>query len=70
MDHLDADSIARMIDDVVASIGRPVAVRVGTYVMTFTQNSRLGDAVYAVTNGEIPTDDYLQQLEWVRADLD
>lgn len=70
MDNLDADSIAHAIDDVVASIGRSVAVRAGTFVMTFTQNSGLGDAVYAATDGEIPTDEYLQQLKWVRADLD
>lgn len=69
MDHLDADSIARAVDDVVASIGRSVAVRAGTFVMTFAQNA-LGDAVYAATEGEIPTDEYRQQLKWVRADLD
>lgn len=70
MDHLDADSIAKAIDDIVASVGRSVASRAGTFILTFTQNAGLDDAVYTATDGEIPTDEYLQQLEWVRADLD
>lgn len=70
MDHLDADSIVQAIDDIVASIGRSVASRAGTFILTFTQSAGLGDAVYAATEGAISTDEYLQQLEWVRADLD
>ena len=36
----------------------------------FAQSAGLGDAVYNVTNGEIPADEYRAQLEWVKADLD
>lgn len=30
----------------------------------------LGEAVYDATNGEIATDEFRQQLDWIRADLD
>ena len=38
--------------------------------MTFDRQSKLGEAVYDATAGEIPIDEYRRQLEWVRADLD
>lgn len=70
MDHLDADSIARAIDDIVSSVARSVSVRAGTFILTFSQGSDLGNAVYSVSDGDIPIDEYRQQLDWVRADLD
>ncbi len=70
MDQLDADSIGRSIDDLIASVARSVSTRAGTFIMTFDRLSKLGEAVYDATDGEIPIDEYRRQLDWVRADLD
>jgi hypothetical protein len=70
MDQLDADSINRAIDDLIASVSRAVSARAGTFILTFDRQSKLGEAVYDATGGEIPIDEYRRQLEWVRADLD
>lgn len=70
MDHLDADSIARSINDLIASVSRASSVRTGTFILFFDPKSKLGDAVYTVTSGEIPIDEYRRQLDWIRADLD
>jgi molybdopterin-guanine dinucleotide biosynthesis protein len=70
MDHLDADSIARAIGDLIASVSRASSVRAGTFVLFFDTKSKLSDAVYTITSGEIPVDEYRRQLDWVRADLD
>lgn len=69
-DKLDAVSIARAIDDIVAEVGRPGSARAGTFILMFAQNAGLGTAVYTVTDGAIPEDEYRDQLDWVRADLD
>jgi hypothetical protein len=70
MDHLDADSIARSIDDLIASVSRASSARAGTFILGFSGQAKLGDAVYAQTSGAIPVDEYRRQLDWVRADLD
>ncbi|MGO9430302.1 AAA domain-containing protein [Rhodoblastus sp.] len=70
MDQLDANSISRAIDDLIATVARAVSARAGTFILTFDRQSKLGDAVYNATAGEIPIDEYRRQLEWVRADLD
>lgn len=70
MDHLDADSIARAIHDLIASVSRASSVRAGTFILFFDTQSKLGDAVYNLTSGAIPIDEYRRQLDWVRADLD
>lgn len=70
MDHLDADSIARAISDLIASVSRASSVRAGTFIFFFDTQSKLGDAVYTITSGAIPVDEYRRQLDWVRADLD
>ncbi len=70
MDQLDADSIGHSIDDLIASVARSVSTRAGTFIMTFDRLSKLGEAVYDATDGEIPIDEYRRQLDWVRADLD
>ncbi|MEH0294811.1 AAA domain-containing protein [Agrobacterium sp. CCNWLW71] len=70
MDSLEAISIARSVDDIIADVGRSVASRAGTFIMMFSQTSGLGEAVYAVSDGAVPVDEYRDQLEWVRADLD
>jgi hypothetical protein len=70
MDQLDADSISRAIDDLIGSVARAVSARAGTFILTFDRQSKLGEAIYDATAGEIPIDEYRRQLEWVRADLD
>ena len=70
LDNLDSISIAGTIDDIVVETGRPGSSRAGTFVLMFSQKSKLEEAVYAATDGEIPTDEYRRQLDWVRADLD
>jgi hypothetical protein len=69
-DSLEPESIKRLINDIVAEAGREAGSRAGAYVLTFAKAAGLGEAVYDVTNGEIPVDEYLRQLDWVRADLD
>lgn len=69
-DQLSAESVARAIDDLVASISRSASTHAGTLVMMFGQQSGLADAIYNATAGEISVDDYRLQLEWVRTDLD
>lgn len=70
LDNLEAGSIARAIDDIAVEAGRAGSSRTGTFVLMFSQKSKLGDAVYEITEGDIPTDEYRRQLDWVRADLD
>ncbi|MBD9509920.1 AAA family ATPase [Ensifer sp. ENS10] len=69
-DNLEAQSIVRAIDDVIAEVGRSGAARAGTLVLMFTPASKLGEAVYDMTGGQIAVDEYRRQLDWVRADLD
>ncbi|MER9944793.1 AAA domain-containing protein [Mesorhizobium sp. M0092] len=69
-DHLDSQSISRAIDDVIAEVGRSGTARAGTLVLMFTPASKLGEAVYDLSEGQIAVDEYRRQLEWVRADLD
>jgi AAA domain len=69
-DQLDAISIGRSIDDLVASIARSVSTRAGTFVMTFDRRTNLGEAVYDATGGEIAVDEHQQQIRWVQGDVD
>jgi hypothetical protein len=70
LDNLEAVSIGRAIDDILLEIGREVPSRAGAFVMRFARNSSLGEAVYDASGGAIQADDYREQLDWVRADLD
>jgi hypothetical protein len=70
VDLLDAPTVTRSIDEIVASIGQSAAVQSGTFILGFTASSGLGEAVYEASGGEIPIDEFFQQLEWIRADLD
>jgi len=70
MDHLDADSIGRAIDDLIVAVGRSATARAGAFVLTVDAGARLGEAVYDASQGEIAGDEYRRQLDWVQADLD
>ena len=70
VDLLDAQSIMRSIDDIIASLARSAAIRQGTFILGFAASSGLGNAVYTASNGAIAVDEFRQQLEWITADLD
>jgi AAA domain len=69
-DLLDATAIGRSIDEIVSNIAQATTVQQGTFILGFYDGSGLGPAVYDASNGEIPVDDYRQQLDWIQADLD
>ncbi|AFK54012.1 DEAD/DEAH box helicase [Tistrella mobilis] len=70
MDHLEAGSIGRAIDDLIVTVGRSATARAGAFVLTFDAAARLGEAIYDASQGEIAGDEYRRQLDWVQADLD
>lgn len=70
LDYLDASSITRSIDDIIASIAQATAVRPGTFILGFPPTEELGGAIYAASGGAIPIDEFRQQLNWIQADLD
>tara|TARA_R100000365_G_C2748676_1_gene81189 strand:+ start:1494 stop:3026 length:1533 start_codon:yes stop_codon:yes gene_type:complete len=70
MDQLDAASIGRAIDDLIPSVSRATSAHAGAFILTFDQQSGLGEAVYDATGGEIAIDEYRRQLDWVQADID
>jgi hypothetical protein len=69
-DLVDAASITRSIDDIVASIAHATTLQSGTFILGFGARSGLADAVYQASNGEIPIDEFRQQLAWIQGDLD
>lgn len=70
LDNLDADSIGRSIKDLIADVGRTSVSRSGGLILMFAQGAKLGEAVFDASKGEIAVDEYRDQLDWVRADLD
>lgn len=70
LDNLDAASIGRSIEDLIADVGRTSVSRLGTLILVFAQNAGLGEAVFEASGSDIPVDEYRAQLDWVRADLD
>ncbi|MCV9916946.1 hypothetical protein OIV57_33065, partial [Burkholderia pseudomallei] len=69
-DQLDAGSIGRAIDDLLASVAQSASTRAGTFILCVPSNQNVSDAVYTATAGEIPVDEHRRQLDWIRADLD
>ena len=69
-DLLDSSAVMRSTDEIVASIAQSAAVQAGTFILCIPATSGLGEAVYDATDGEIPVDEFSQQLDWIRADLD
>jgi hypothetical protein len=70
LDYLDAASITRTIDDIIASIAQATAVRLGRFILGFAPTEGLGAAIYAASSGAIAIDEFRQQLNWIQADLD
>jgi hypothetical protein len=69
-DLLDSAAVIRSIDEIVASIAQSAALQAGTFILCIPASAGLGEAVYDATNGEIAVDEFRQQLDWIRADLD
>ncbi len=70
MDHLEADSVGRAIDDLLVSVASAATARAAALLLMFDSGAKLGQAVYDVTQGEIAIDEYRQQLDWVQGDLE
>ncbi len=70
IETLEAQSIARSIDDIITSIARSVSSRAGSFILMLWDKPGLADAIYEASSGSIAVDDYQQQLAWIRADLD
>lgn len=70
MDHLEAESIGRAIDDLIVTVERSATARAGAFILTVDAGAKLGEAVYDASQGEIAADEYRRQLDWVQADLD
>jgi hypothetical protein len=69
-DLLDSATVVRSIDEIVATIAQSATVQAGTFIVCIPASAGLGEAVYDATNGEIAVDEFRQQLDWIRADLD
>ncbi|WP_245496535.1 AAA domain-containing protein [Lichenibacterium ramalinae] len=69
-DDLDAASLTRSVDEIILGVGKGSEARAGTFLLCFSNNSGLDEAVFDATEGRIAVDEYRDQLEWVRADLD
>lgn len=69
-DAVDAQSIAKTIDDILGSISSAAASRASALVLTVSDWDALGPAIYQASGGAIAIDDTDRQLEWVQADLD
>ncbi|KVU25144.1 DNA helicase [Burkholderia ubonensis] len=70
MDQLDAESIECAIDDLLANVAQSASTRAGTFVLCFPPNPNVSEAIYKVSDGEIPIDEHRRQLDWIRADID
>ncbi|MGA3124371.1 MAG: AAA domain-containing protein [Polyangiaceae bacterium] len=70
LDAVDAPSVARAVEDILASIARSVSIRAGSFILMFLDRAKLDDLVYTATDGDVAIDDRPAQLDWARADLD
>jgi hypothetical protein len=68
-ESLDATSVSRAIDDILAELGGSQRVQAGTFLIVFDRSSTPGQVVTKATNNAIAIDDYRKQLEWLRQDL-
>jgi hypothetical protein len=69
-ESIDAPSIVRAIDDLLASFARSsVTGAASLLILTFASWERVGAAVYDMSNGEIAIDDLPAQVGWIQGDL-
>lgn len=64
----DAISVGRAIRDILASTPHTRAVGNGTFILAVAPNG-IADAIYTATDGQIATNEFRSQLEFIRADL-
>jgi AAA domain len=64
----DAISVGGAIRDILASTPHTRAVGNGTFILAVAP-SGIADAIYTATDGQIATDEFRSQLEFIRADL-
>jgi hypothetical protein len=64
----DTVSVGRAIRDILASTPHTRAVGNGTFILAVSP-SGIADAIYTATNGQVPTNEFRSQLEFIRADL-
>jgi hypothetical protein len=70
LDYLDAVSITRTIDDIIASIAHVTAVQPGTFILGFSATEALGSAIFTSSDGAVAIDEFRQQLNWIQADIE
>jgi len=69
LDLLEADAVVHEINDLIVGIGRDMATRDGGFIITFHPRSKLAEAIYDASYGDIDHAQYRGQLDWVRSDL-
>jgi hypothetical protein len=68
LDVNDASEIGRAIRDIIESTPHSRTVGDGSFIVAILPKG-VGDAIYTATAGQIATDEFRKQLEWIRADL-
>lgn len=66
---VDAASVLRSIDDIIAELGRTGSARTGAFILLVREATGLGRAVSRATDGAIAEDEVLEQLAWAATDL-
>ncbi|TIP93930.1 MAG: DNA helicase, partial [Mesorhizobium sp.] len=69
LDVQDAGTISRAIDDITSNVARSVGARAGTFVLALPVPSRIAEAIFAATGGQIPIDEFRKQVDWLQADM-
>lgn len=69
LDLLASDAVIQEMNDLIVGIGRDIATRDGSFILTFHQRSKLAEAIHEASYGDIDHAQYRTQLDWVRSDL-
>jgi hypothetical protein len=66
---LEANIIIRNVESLIRELTRHEPVRVGRFMLLFSPNDRMAEAIYTASDGEIPIDDVQTQTAFVESDL-
>lgn len=66
---LEANVIIRNIESLTRELTRREPVRVGRFMLLFSPNDRMAEAIYAASDGAIPIDDLQTQIAFIESDL-
>lgn len=69
LDVQDAGTILRAIEDIISNVARSVSVRAGTFLVALPVPSRVADAIFDATGGQVPVDEFRKQVDWLQADM-